>query len=413
MIGNCIRCGKDISDIYLVCTECAKAKFEDNIFWIAAGSVIGNPVTDRYREDSVPTLTIGERPGEELEYMPGEPTLDEVKALLGDDDPERILHKMNTIMAELGVSKTIDFKNYLFSPKDVLVFSEIFSSFEGMEFPTDGLPELENVYLRLANLFYYDSECADISAFEPKFRTTIVDDLLAQAEKYYKEAITRSQDSTAARNLGWLYLGIEDHSGAEEHFRIALELDENDIDAQIGLAEVLFETGKHDEADEIIDRLITVDRNDPRIWYLKARSTQADGRWGGAVQLYDQAFNKDRNFIDALIMKGRVLIDEGMYEEANRVFDQIIEKDDFNADAWYWKAKVLYITEKWGGALQCIHEALSIDTQMVQGWGLKGDILYEREVYEEAMVAYDNALEIAPDSEEIRKKKETCEKNMG
>ncbi len=412
MIGNCIRCEKDISDVYLVCTECAKSKFEENIFWIATSSVIGNPVTDRYREDSVPTLTIGERPGDELEFMPGKPTIDEVENLLNDDNPERILSKMNTILAELGISNDINFDNYIFSPKDVKIFSEILYLFESMEHPSDGLRELGDVYLKLANLFYYNAECADISAFEPEFRKSIVEDFLNQAISYYQEALARTQDSTVARNLGLLYLSIPEYSDAEENFRRALGLDENDIKAKVGFAELLFETGEHDTANQIIDKLITQDRDNSRLWYLKAKSTQEDGRWGGAVQLYDQAFNRDRNFTEALIMKGRVLIDEGMYEEANRVFDQLIDKDDFNADAWYWKAKVLYIMEKWGGALQSIHETLSIDSQLLEGWELKGDILFEREVYEEAILAYDNALEIEPDSKDILEKRQISEKNI-
>ncbi len=412
MIGNCIRCEKAISDVYLVCTECAEAQFEKNIFWIAASSVIGNPVIDRYREDSEPTLTIGERPGDELEYLPGKSIIEEIEQLPDEHDPAKRIYKMNRTMAELGIPEDIKFNGYIFSPKDVELFFDIFSYFEGMEPPSEGFPELERAYLRLANLFHYTSECADISAFDPGFRKTVVKDLREQAEKYYKEAVDISEDPAPSRNLGRLYLKDENYSAAEENFRKAISLDQEDIDAHIGLAEVFIETGKHKKADEIIDSLILKDKNNPLIWYLKAERTRMEGRWGGAVQLFEQAYNKDRNFTEALVMKGRVLIDEGMLEEADRFFDQVIEKDEFNASAWYWKSKALYMMEKWGGALQCIHEALSIDSQMVDGWKLKGDILFEREVYEEALVAYNNALEIEPDSESIALKKGACEKNL-
>ncbi len=412
MIGNCIRCGDEISDVYLVCTGCAEAQFEDNLFWIATSSVIGKPVIDRYRADSEPTLSIGERHDGELIFRPGITTSKEVDELLELEDPKRILYRMNLIMAELGLNNTIDFNNYLFSHTDVEIFSKIFTAFEIMEHPPNGLPEQADVYLRLANLFFYTGKCADTSAFEPSFRKKVVKELKDQAEKYYKKAVDLTEDSTPSTNLGHLYLDMGALSEAEECFKRAIELDETDVEANLGLADYLMRTGDTERADGVIDSLIVNNRNNAKVWYLKGKRTQANGRWGGAVQLYDQAYSKDRNMMEALVLKGRVLLDEGMYDEANWVFDQIIEKNDMDARGWFWKAKTLYIMEKWGGALQCIHEALSIDAQMPGSWELKGDILMEREVFEEALVAYNNALDILPKSKELLRKKEACERSM-
>ncbi len=415
MTAICIRCGKIISDVYLICTECATNLFGENIFWIASSPIIGEPVLDRYREDSEPILTIGERPGSELEFTAGFTTMEEVKNLFLNDekDMDEIQSALNKILAELGIPRDIDFKKYIYSPSDIDVFAEIFYSLEELKKQAGEFKELPDLYLRIANLFFYTAECADISAFEPVFRQKVVNDLLDESQICYQISISNSDDDYVHyRNMGFLYLRRRVYDESKKHFRKAIELNEKDVESYIGLARLLIEEEGYPKADKILDKIISLDRNDPRVWFIKGELTRLKGRWGGAIQLYNQTLKRDKSHIDAVLMKGRVLFKREMFDEANIIFNQMINEDDSDPRGWYWKGMTMHSMGKWGGALQCVNEALSIDSQMADAWKLKGDILMERKVFEEARLAYNNALEIKPKSKLVQDRKKKCEAHL-
>lgn len=368
---------------------------------------------DRYRRDSEPTLTIGERPGNELEFTAGQTTLEEVKDILLNDgeDIDDIQRTFNRILTELGIPLDIDFKKYIFSPRDMDVFAEIFYSLEELKNQAGEFQKFPDLYLRLANLFFYTAECADISAFEPEFRSKVVNDLLDEAHLCYKNSLSDSgNDHVPLRNLGFLYLHRKMYDESKNNFRKAVEIEEKDFDTCIGLAQLLIEVEDYDKADRILDKSMSLDEEDPRVWFMKAELTRLKGRWGGAIQMYNQALKVDSKFIDAVLMKGKVLFEKEMFNEANIIFNQMINEDDSDPRGWYWKGKALHSMGKWGGALQCVNEALSIDSQIMGAWKLKGDILMGRKVFEEAILAYNNALEIEPGSKLIQDKKKKCEK---
>lgn len=411
MTAICIRCGRLVSDVYLVCTECATELFGTNIFWIVSSPMIGNPVIDRYREESEPVLTIGERPNGELEFSSGDTTHDEIKNLYSEynDDPEYIQHTLNKILTELGVPRDTDFDKYLFSPRDADIFAEIFYSLE--EYKKSGVvyDEDSDLNLRIANLFFYTSHCADISAFEPSFRSRVVEDLSNEARRFYDISLSDTETPAAITNLGALLLRRGKYDESRELFENHMELLEERPESMVYLAELYLCMEESDKADRILDRLISDVKDDPQIWFMKGEVIRHQGRWGGAIQMYNQALKLKPGYADAIMMKGRVLMEEDMYDEADIVFNQMIKINDSDPRGWYWKGKAMHHMGKWGGALQCINEALSMDAQILDAWELKGDIIFERKVFEEAAIAYKNALELEPESKILEEKLKGCE----
>ncbi len=370
---------------------------------------------DRYRKDSEPVLTIGERPGSELVFIAGARTLDEVKSMFsnGSMEGDDIQRSLNRILAELGVPLDIDFEKYVFSSEDIKVFAEIFYSLEEFRKGRKEFQALTELHIRIANLFFYTAKCADTCAFEPEFRKKVVKDLLDEAHIHYDHALSEKDGNVNVHaNLGFLYLqqGLYDESKA--HFEKALEMDDGSLVPHVGLARLLIELGEYDKADNILDKLISLDKKDPRGWFLKGEIIRIKGLWGGAIQMYEHALECDSGFKDALMMRGRVFFERKMYDKAKVVFNQMIHSDDYEPGGWFWKGNTLHTMGKWADALDCVNEALSTDSQMVDAWILKGDIFMGRNVFEEALLAYKNALKIEPDSPVLLEKIEKCQECM-
>lgn len=415
MTDECIRCDKEVGDLYLICTECTEDLFAESLFWIASSERIGDPVIDRYKKDSEPVLTIGERPGNELEFIPGDKTLDEVKKITegGMDSMGKssIYQRLNTIMAEMGVLKEVDFDRYIFSNRDIEVFSEIFYFLDGED--KKGDDELYPLLLRMANLLHYTVKKVDDSAFKPALRDELIDDFYNRAERYYERVLEFSEDDPIPlRNRGLLNLYMEDYSKSKEYFSQALEADGSDLEANLGMIKVMLQTGDIEKIEDRLNPLLDSNPEDPEVWFLKGEESRLKGRWGGAIQFYNQALSQDDNYTEAQLMKGKVLEENDMLEKADDIFDLLLDIDDWNEEAWLAKAKALYSLGKWGGSIQCLDEALTIDSQLDEAWELRGDILSDQGLYQEAVAAYENTLKINPELENVVEKKERCEESL-
>lgn len=414
---SCIRCEKNIGELYLICTECAQDLFSQNIFWVAASPTINEPVIDRYKQDSEATLRIGDIPDDELEFREGLDTISEVKDIEVDDlDPElysRKQKRLNTILAEMGVSNEFRPDKYVFSDKDVEVFSEIFYLLEEMEHRFKDQKGEADLFLKIGNLFFYNGLNADISAFEVEFRDKVKKDLFNEADGYFSFAIEDSKERILPDyNKGLLKLEKGEISESKERFEVVLGRDEDHLPSRIKLARTYMEMEKLDEADDELDSILKDHDENEEIWYLKGEIARLRGRWGGAIQFYNQCLKINFEFEDALFNKCDILLDRDMNSQANNAYDEYIKEDKYDPRAWFGKAKALFNMDKWGGAIQCVNEALSLDPQIKEAWMTKGDILSERKQYDIALKSYENALKIDPEYHEAKEKLEKIKEKL-
>ncbi|MFW6141692.1 MAG: tetratricopeptide repeat protein [Candidatus Saliniplasma sp.] len=408
---SCIRCEKNIEELYLICTECAKDLFSENIFWIASSPTIHEPVIDRYKEDSEAFLRVGDVPDDELEFRKGDDTLKEIGNVdienLGSEGYVRVQKRFNTILAEMGVTNNFDPDKYVFSDKDVKVFSEIFYLVEEMEHKFAKHKGRAKLYLKIGNLFFYTGLNTDSSAFEMQFRNKVKRDLLREADGYYSLAIENSEGEVLPQyNKGLLHLERGEISDSKERFETVLDSEPDNFPAKIGLIRSLIKFDRLDEAEDELNSLLEEYDSEKEIWFLKGEIARLKDRWGGAIQFYNQCLKIDFKFEDALTHKCEILLDRGMYSQANNAFDEYIKEEKYNPEVWFGKARALYYMDKWGGAIQCINEALVLDPQIKEAWVTKGDIFADKKQYDLAIDSYENALKIDPVYENAKEKLE-------
>lgn len=414
MVERCIRCEKDIEEISLLCEECAEERFRNNLFWIIISPVVGSPVVDRYKQDSEPTLTIGERPGEPIVYQEGLKTIEEVKQLdekFKEEKANESLNRMNTILAELGVVRELDFENYIFSREDVEIFAEIFYTLEDIDPNIDDEERVPDLYLRMGNIFFYSLKKTDSSAFPLGLRKKLVDDFKDEAKKYYDKSIEYTDKDYISRyNLGKLFFEMGNYSEAREYFEEALDIKKGVYEIQVDLIKTLQRLDELDEVDDHLEKMVEEYPEEADVWHLYGEQARLRDRWGGALQFYDQALSKDGEHLVSLLSKGKILLENNNYKKANKSFDEYIRLDENNPEVWLQKGKALDSLNKWGGALQCINECIAFDSQRKEAWVLKGEILEDKKYYDEAIESYENALKLDPDSEKVKRAIEECKR---
>ncbi len=395
MVRECIKCRSEVSEIASICSGCVEDFLSENIFGMAASPLISSPPMDRYREDSDPFLAVGERPEGEVIFEPGKKVQDELNTILEDLDYDSIENKMNIIMAELGVSKDIDFDNYLFSKKDTKVLSQLYYKLEELEHEVEKMSGEPNLYLRIANLFYYSYRCADTSLFELDARKSITNDYKEKAEGYYEFAAQKKRESIyPLKNRAFLLMEEGELESAESYFRAALSIDSKDLETRAGLAGLLLKEKRLEEAEIEIEKIMDEFEEDPHIWFLKGELYRKKDAWGRAIQFYNKSEDHEEEFIPALISRAYLFLEHDMVSKAMDDFEKVLESDDENIQALEGLGLCFEKKGKGEEAIRYINEALTIDSHREDIWVKRGEMLQKRGDHEEAVKDFSNALEI-------------------
>ncbi len=419
MAGRCISCEKDISDLASICSGCSEEFLSENIFAMSASPLISSPAIDRYREDSEPVLTIGERPEDELIFKKGDTVKKELESINIEDIDgkvyERIENRMNVILAELGVPKHIDFEDYRFSKKDTEVFSMLHYKLEELRDELDVEKKNPALYLRMANLFYHSFRCVDDSLFELDFRKKIRDDFRDNAEHYYEEAFGSDQGVFlySLRNRAHLLLENGEFERAKDLFEEALAVEPDDLKSRLGLVSLLLEERQLEECEDELEDLREEFEEDPEVWYLRGELARARDKWGLAIQFFDRGLEKQDEFVPAMVSKGQLFYENDMLERGRGIFEEVLELEKENLQALKGLIKVLEKQGKSAETLKCLNRALAVESHDEGLWMKRGKVLQDLGNYEEALKDFQNALEIDSDLEEARKSIEDCMEKIG
>ncbi len=418
MAERCIKCQEEIDRIYSVCRRCAEEFLSDNIFGVISSPLITSPPMDRYKEDSNPLLGIGERPDGELIYQPGQEVLEEVKSIqvedMDEDDYRYVERRMNTILAEIGVPKQIDFEKYLFSKAETKVFSELFYKLEAIEKTFSEQSGNASLYLRIANLFHYNYQRADVGLFEPEFREEMKKDYLEKAEGYYQLSSEADDGSIyPLRNRAFLLLDAGDPEKAKEYFQKAVFTGDEDLKTRLGVVEASIKMGELEEAKEDLEPLKEEGEKNPRFWFLKGEIARKEDRWGRAIQFYDNSLENQEGFIPAMLEKADLLRERGWGDDARVFYNNILKLDEENLGALEGMADLYIQKEDHEEAIGWLDEILAIDPQKKDIWVKKAESLRELENYDGAMESYENALKVDSDLKSAIEGKKEIEEKTG
>jgi|GEM_PF-2049966 len=104
-----------------------------------------------------------------------------------------------------------------------------------------------------------------------------------------------------------------------------------------------------------------VHREDPTIYFDKAKISHNQGKVNDALALFDKAIEINPDFVAAWDGKGNILNELGKYDEAIKAFERATELDPKSLSSWYGKGKALETLGRTAEAKVAFAKAIGID----------------------------------------------------
>lgn len=168
----------------------------------------------------------------------------------------------------------------------------------------------------------------------------------------------KPKDSEALLTLAELQTQQGEFTAAESGFRQALQMRSQQTRASRGLAQVLGEQGKPDEALRVLESLPKAEReklgglNQLRAdqALLRARAAEARGDTQGMRRELESALQEDPNNAWARFALARLYVDLGAVDEARSLMEGLLAAQPNDRDALYTSALLSIQLEDWGSA---------------------------------------------------------------
>jgi superkiller protein 3 len=158
------------------------------------------------------------------------------------------------------------------------------------------------------------------------------------AERAAKDALKIDADVPLARVLlGDAFFGREIYAKARKEYQQAVDKDPSYVPGQLRLAYALHKSGKSTDGLKVLARLLS-DDNLPRLvaghWILVYIRSDM-GKYEEAAQTIDKILTIDKDDPDAIMAKGRLLLRGGKPMEAAKVFGKLIELRKNLSEAYF------------------------------------------------------------------------------
>jgi tetratricopeptide (TPR) repeat protein len=220
------------------------------------------------------------------------------------------------------------------------------------------------------------------------------------------KALRLERDSADARALlGELYSYTGRYTKAAAEYARAREADPENVEAMIGAARALADSGKSDEAEQAFYRLYDVYESATTERELTARVLAHVGvacRYTDnpkdALYCFVKATEKDATYIPARLWLGRLFLERHQPSDAAKEFVEILAINPRHTGALVGLAEVAFERAQFSDVQRHCEAALAVNARHVETLELIARMRILDEQYTAAKDALDKALEVNPNS---------------
>ena len=205
--------------------------------------------------------------------------------------------------------------------------------------------------------------------------------------------------------LGELYAATGRYSKADDEYTLALEADKTNVEAIVGAALSLEDSGKHDEAQKAFYRLYDLYEAGTTEREMTARMLTHVGvacRYTDnpedALHCFVEATKKDSTYIPARLWLGELFLERHQKNDAAKEFDDILKINPRHTGALVGKAKVAMEDGQFADAQQRCEEALAVNPNLVEALNIIAWLNLLDEQYAPARATLDKSLAVNPKS---------------
>lgn len=123
---------------------------------------------------------------------------------------------------------------------------------------------------------------------------------------------------------------------AIEVYIALIDIDPNNTDAWMGLAETYVIIEEYEKAENAYISLVDIDSNNVTAWLGLANTYKKEGKYSEAENAYQTVVEKDDSNIEGWKELSKIYIDNGRYEEFLNISEKLIEIDSDNPDNYLY-----------------------------------------------------------------------------
>src|SRR3974390_2694927 len=158
-----------------------------------------------------------------------------------------------------------------------------------------------------------------------------------------------------------------------------------------------YNKGQLNEAEQLCQRIIPINRNLFDALHLVAVVQSRLGKKDEALASYDRALKVRPDYAEALSNRGVTLHELKRFEEALASYDRALKVRPDVADPLSNRGVTLHELKRFEEALASYDRALKVRPDVADPLSNRGVTLHELKRFEEALASYDRALKVRPD----------------
>ncbi len=221
--------------------------------------------------------------------------------------------------------------------------------------------------------------------------------LHAKAIEVLKIALKYTDDLIDIHSLiGMEYLFIEQFDVAANHFKICLDLDNDDYTALYNVIYCLDMNELHNEAVTFLNNFIDENPFSEVAWHQLGRQYYYLEKYNEAIRAFDYAILVDEYFVGAYFEKAKILEIQNKYEEAISNYLMTLELDDPTAFCYLQIANCYEKLENSKQAMRFYYKATQEDPMMEESWLHLVKVYLNEDNVQKALYFIQKALEVDP-----------------
>lgn len=183
-------------------------------------------------------------------------------------------------------------------------------------------------------------------------------------------------------DLAWKNMEKRDFQGAIKIFQ---ELHEtHDDDASLyGLGCSLLRKGDAEQAVEMFDKLLERDKNNFKVYHMRALSHGLDENYAAAMKDFEKALELADEKQELWCDVGGTLMVTKNYKKAAQMFQKAVDNDGRCYEAWMGKALAAYFNKEQKAALEFLNISLKLNPKNILALLAKAEIFLEMGKVEE------------------------------
>ncbi|MFW6312710.1 MAG: tetratricopeptide repeat protein, partial [Spirochaetota bacterium] len=224
-----------------------------------------------------------------------------------------------------------------------------------------------------------------------------------QADRHVSTALRLARSNPRVINLGArVAIGLGQLGEAESAFRRVQELEPNNVDSTIGLAELALARGQSAEAVSRLERALRLNPDQRKALLSLILIYEHLGEDEIARDYLEIARSVHRGRPEVHVLAAEYFVRSGDYEEAARAARTAQAIDPMSRAATAIRAEIALLGESYLEAATIAEELIASSRQDVRAWYLRAVAKHRLGEIDDALTSIRTALRIAPDNETLR-----------